>query len=297
MSLTSTSLHALRRLWGSRSTAGARVEPTHRSSSCVASSQCPTVAARALARAAIGDDGAHGRRTAVVRRAGYLVVICAAGLRCDLAAAQDVEGASGETSAADAERRTQPPTTADQVPHASEAGISERTADVGTDAGVDVPPSDASAVEKPSRPSSLSLPSKPTDSNEPLFGTFEGTYALGGISTGVTFAPAGFVLGAELSLVRQTQEFAWFGAYVDGVYDFGRDQIRFSMGPELGWSAFGLDAGYLLALDDVGAHSGITARPLLSIGYVSAFGRVSHLFDVGQTWLEAGLLLKYPVEL
>jgi hypothetical protein len=32
------------------------------------------------------------------------------------------------------------------------------------------------------------------------------------------------------------------------------------------------------------------------MGFVSAYGRVSHLFGVSSTWLEAGLLAKYPFE-
>lgn len=132
---------------------------------------------------------------------------------------------------------------------------------------------------------------------QPMFGTFEGTYALGGLSTGMTFAPSGYYLGGELSLVRQFREFAWLGGYVDGVYDFGIDQTRLSIGPEVGWSALGLDVGYLLALDAEGQHSGLTARPLVTIGYVAGFARVTHVFDQSKTWLEAGVLLKYPLEL
>ncbi len=147
-----------------------------------------------------------------------------------------------------------------------------------------------------SRPPSLSLPSKVPGPEQPLFGTFEGTYGLGGLTTGVSLDRGGFLLGGELSVVRQTQEFFWFGGYLDGVYDFERKQTRLSIGPEFGWSALGLDAGYLLALDGAGAHGGITARPLLSIGYVTVYGRVSHLFEAKRTWVEAGLLLKYPVE-
>lgn len=156
-------------------------------------------------------------------------------------------------------------------------------------------PTDASEAKATARPTSLSLPGKSAASNQRMFGSFEGTYGLGGVSIGTTFAPGGLVLGGELSVVRQTQEFYWFGGYVDSTYDFNRKQFRISVGPELGWSALGLDAGYLLVLDGETARSGVTARPLVSIGYVTAYGRVSHLFD-DRTWLEAGLLLKYPVE-
>lgn len=245
-------------------------------------------------------------RSRVVRAAVYLGLSGAAGCPCKLAAAQPSGGDDAEATAGPGALGTASPKSAPPGSSSAEAAPPETVAPADADSAAserhdDVsahPPAPGAATsDKPPRPSSLSLPSKPSDSNQPLFGTFEGTYALAGLSTGITFAPAGFVVGAELSLVRQTQEFAWFGAYADGVYDFGREQWRLSIGPELGWSAFGLDAGYLLALDDAGAHNGLTARPLVSIGYVAAFGRVSHLFDVGQTWFEAGLLLKYPVEL
>lgn len=160
------------------------------------------------------------------------------------------------------------------------------------DGGAKAPPR-----AKPSVGRSLSVGRSNTSEPQPMFGTFEGTYVLGGLASGVSFGPKGVYLGGELSVVRQFQEFAWLGAYVDGVYDFGRDQKRFSIGPEVGWSAFGLDGGYLLALDGAGAHSGVTVRPLISIGFVTAYGRVSHLFEPKHTWLEAGLLLKYPFEL
>jgi hypothetical protein len=162
-------------------------------------------------------------------------------------------------------------------------------------------PSESGADEEESsaatstRPTSLSLPTKRSATDQRMFGSFEGTYALGGVAVGTTFAPGGLVLGGELSIVRQTQEFYWVGGYVDATYDFSRKQTRVSVGPELGWSALGLDAGYLLVLDGETACNGVTARPLVSIGYVTAYGRVSHLFD-DRTWLEAGLLLKYPVE-
>lgn len=206
-------------------------------------------------------------------------------------------------------------------PHATALGASERTTDPVTTEPATTDPSTAKpgtthvdetaqdtvpaepgadAEESVSataraRPSSLSLSGKPSASSQRMFGTFEGTYGLGGVSVGTTFAPGGFVLGGELSLVRQTQEFYWVGGYVDATYDFARKQTRISVGPELGWSALGLDVGYLVVLDGETTRSGVTARPLVSIGYVTAYGRVSHLFD-DRTWLEAGLLLKYPIE-
>ena len=151
---------------------------------------------------------------------------------------------------------------------------------------------------QPSKAASLSAKlTKPGAGSEqtPMFGTFEGNYALGGLATGISFGPASYYLGGEVSVVRQFREFAWLGAYLDGVYDFGRQHTRLSIGPEVGWSALGLDGGYLVALDGSGARSGLTVRPMLTMGYVTGYARLSHLFE-GATWLEAGVLLKYPVE-
>lgn len=166
-------------------------------------------------------------------------------------------------------------------------------------------PNDATTESKPETrplPPSKSVSAKPsaaTSGAEPkrMFGTFEGTYGSSGLVSGFSFGPTGgFYIGGELSVVRQFQEFAWLGGYIDGVYDFGKDQTRLSIGPEFGWSALGVDGGYLLAVDTAGVHHGVTARPLLTMGFVSAYGRISHLFGVNSTWLEAGVLLKYPVE-
>lgn len=194
------------------------------------------------------------------------------------------------------EPRPDPETTESDVPVVQEAEIDAVEAPNEAEAAaeeVQVPRETATVA---ARPPSLSLPSRPPGGDQPMFGTFEGTYGLAGLTTGFSFDEGGFLLGGELSVVRQMQEFAWFGGYVDAVYDFQRKQTRLSIGPEFGWSALGLDAGYLVALDGDGAQSGITARPLISIGYITAFGRVSHLFEDERTWVEAGLLLKYPVE-
>lgn len=121
---------------------------------------------------------------------------------------------------------------------------------------------------------------------------------MAGANVGLALSHSAMLLGAEASVVRQTTEFVWYGGYVDGVRDFGRDQTRFSIGPEVGWSAFGLDAGYLLLVTDGSVSHGITMRPLVSLGYVTLFGRFSKdLTAGGRVWSELGLLLKYPFEL
>lgn len=143
----------------------------------------------------------------------------------------------------------------------------------------------------------LVLRSQVPPAQRPIFGAFTGTYVMVGPHLGLGLGTAGLLLGGEVSVVHQTTEFAWFGAYVDAVHDFGRDHTRFSLGPELGWSAFGLDAGYLLSNSGNDLRHGVTLRPLVSIGYVTLFGRFSKHVNVGgRVWSELGVLLKYPFE-
>src|SRR5690606_11263865 len=133
--------------------------------------------------------------------------------------------------------------------------------------------------------------------SEEMFGTFQGTYLSVGPSVGLGFAPSALLLGGEVSLVRQTREFFWFGAYVDLVHDFGHDQTRLSVGPEFGWSALGLDVGYVVSLHGDGSAA-LSVRPMLTMGFVTVFGRVLHpVAGEAATAIESGLLVKYPFEL
>lgn len=188
-----------------------------------------------------------------------------------------------------------PPEPAETIGETSEADAVEGEHSATEDAA-----SEPSTAAKPLR-SSSSLTVKADSGSEstepePMFGSFEGTYGLSGITTGFSFGPGGYYIGGEVSIVKQFREFTWLGAYIDGVYDFGRDQSRFSIGPEFGWSAIGIDGGFLITHDSGGTQMGFTVRPLLTMGVVSAYVRASHVFDPGTTWLETGLLLKYPVE-
>lgn len=138
----------------------------------------------------------------------------------------------------------------------------------------------------------------PSEQDPELFGTFQGTYLSVGGSGAIGFAPTTGIFGGELSLVRQTPEFYWFGVYADLVRDLGREQTRLSIGPEFGWSAFGLDLGYVAILSAERVASGVSVRPMLTMGFATLFARLSHDFSSrGASWIETGLLLKYPFEL
>ncbi len=132
------------------------------------------------------------------------------------------------------------------------------------------------------------------------WGTLQGTYLMPGVSVASRFAGedgAGLVLGGELSMAWQNVNFFWFGGYADGVYDFAAGRARVSVGPELGWSAFGLDAGYVVESGAERWTHGVSVRPMLTIGLASLYVRGIQQFGVPDRFVELGILFKYPVEL
>ncbi len=109
----------------------------------------------------------------------------------------------------------------------------------------------------------------------------------------------GAFIGAELSLALLSPAWNWFGGYVDTVYDTGTQNVRSSVGLELGSRYVGVDAGYVLdASDPDGLRHGVVVRPMLTTGLLSLGSRFGYLMT-GQTQLffEAGLLVKYPIDL
>ncbi len=108
----------------------------------------------------------------------------------------------------------------------------------------------------------------------------------------------GFLLGTELSLVYIGKDFMWAGVYGDVLRDSGSKSTRMSVGAEAGAAIFGLDVGYVRQLSDP-ATDGFRARFLLSLAAVHLYGGVGHLFaePEGQTYGEAGVLLKFPLML
>jgi hypothetical protein len=110
---------------------------------------------------------------------------------------------------------------------------------------------------------------------------------------------SGVAVGGEVSFVRLDDRLAWYGAWVDGVHDFGSRSTRVGVGPEVGFGPLGLDAGYLASIDDAGAvRHGFSLRTLFTIGVVGLYGRWGHLFGAGpHDHGEVGLLAKFPIEL
>lgn len=131
-----------------------------------------------------------------------------------------------------------------------------------------------------------------------------GFNALGGVVLGKSFnkqADDGFVLGGELSFavthVKDTKSFLpetiWYGAYVDVIHDYGADQTRASIGPELGFMMVGVDGGLLVQLSD-DRRVGFTMRPVVTFGVLTVYARHNRFADSmpdNKTW-EAGVLIK-----
>ncbi|MFI5299866.1 MAG: hypothetical protein ACHREM_17400 [Polyangiales bacterium] len=109
----------------------------------------------------------------------------------------------------------------------------------------------------------------------------------------------GALLGGELSVAHVPKDFGWwFGAYADGGYITGSGVTRFSTGPEVGLSIFGLDGGFVYMADHGQGHVGFCLRPMLTVGFVSVYGRWDHLLSGGGVNDgQLGVLLKFPIAL
>lgn len=103
----------------------------------------------------------------------------------------------------------------------------------------------------------------------------------------------------ESSLARLDSDDWFVGGYVDTAFDFSSESARISLGPEIGYSLFGVDGGYVLSIGYEGqVDHGVTVRLFVTCGYFVAYGRVGHLFGgAGHTWSEWGFLLKLPIRL
>ena len=110
--------------------------------------------------------------------------------------------------------------------------------------------------------------------------------------------PDGFVLGAEVSGAHlDVDPGFWYGGYLDALWDFGPDALRFSLGPEIGVGPVGLDGGYLGEIHAGTYTHGFQIRLLVTLGFVAAYARWGHQFrhPGGEDFGEFGLLVKIPV--
>jgi len=129
------------------------------------------------------------------------------------------------------------------------------------------------------------------------FGAVPGYIMMAGPTFGGSFGSGGgggFV-GAEWSVNRLSRG-TWVGLYADGMYDFGRGGAPlFSVGPQLGYPALGVDAGAALRLRDGEPELGVGGRLLISVAVFSIYGRYGYFVDSGDHLGQVGLMLKLPI--
>ncbi len=131
---------------------------------------------------------------------------------------------------------------------------------------------------------------------------FEGWWVPVGITVGGTLhamRDRTGLLGIEVSVVHLELGGGWLanrwvGLFSDVYWAGDHDEVRFSIGPEMGVTFFGFDMGYMGVVSfDGGYTHGVTARLLLTACAFSVYVRwnwLAHAKDSG----ELGFLLKYP---
>ena len=131
----------------------------------------------------------------------------------------------------------------------------------------------------------------------------EGLYLPAGLNLGLSAHEGySFHLGSEVSLVHLDGDtLFYYGAYVDGLWDFGPDEFRFSIGPEIGGAFLGLDMGYLGVATGAGDfYNGLSLRAFFSVIMAHAYVRFGMLFDSpgkNDGFVEVGILIKLPIML
>lgn len=147
--------------------------------------------------------------------------------------------------------------------------------------------------------STLAAPASADDEEAVTLGYDGGWYVMGGATGGGSFSPGvggGFV-GAEASVARLRRGW-WYGVYSDAIYDFGQRNMTLTLGPEFGYSFFGVDGGLgLRPAPESGLQMGPQFRGLLTVGLVALYARYGF-------WPEAtehrhvrqfGIMLKIPL--
>ena len=131
---------------------------------------------------------------------------------------------------------------------------------------------------------------------------FQGFFAMLGPNLSLSVdreTGSGFGVGTEASVVKLTPDLFWVGGYADALYAVESEEVRISVGPELGFSFAGPDAGYLVSASGPrGTQHGLVVRPMLTVGIGTLYFRSAWLFGAHADWSgEVGLLLKLPIEL
>jgi hypothetical protein len=130
----------------------------------------------------------------------------------------------------------------------------------------------------------------------------EGWYGKVGLESGVVFARergAAPLLGGTVTFVRLNRHLEWYGLQADLLADWNGDRdagARWSAGPELGRSLFGVDISYFGERVGGETHHGFQVRAKLTAGLAALYVRGAYaLSRTDETSLEVGLQVKLPV--
>ena len=83
-----------------------------------------------------------------------------------------------------------------------------------------------------------------------------------GVPIGGSFASddgVSVVTGIEANCGMMGYSGFWAGGYSDAHWSVGREAVRMSVGPMVGWGFIGFDGGYLLASDEQGLRQTLPA--------------------------------------
>jgi hypothetical protein len=130
----------------------------------------------------------------------------------------------------------------------------------------------------------------------------EGWYGKIGLESGVVFARergAAPILGGTATFVRMNDHLDWYGLQGDLLVDWNGDRDaggRWSLGPELGRSLYGIDISYFGERTDGATHHGFQLRAKLTVGLAAVYLRGAYaLTGADESSLETGLQVKLPV--
>lgn len=140
-----------------------------------------------------------------------------------------------------------------------------------------------------------------TDLNLPYMGPSSGWFMPVGVDLGYAVLPRsspGALLGGEISAAYfNTGGPSWYGAFASGAFVTNANQGRFSIGPEVGFAIFGVDGGFLDVVANGQNAAGFTLRGMLTLSFITLYGRWDHTLPGSVDAGQVGVLLKYPMEL
>ena len=100
----------------------------------------------------------------------------------------------------------------------------------------------------------------------------------------------------DINILAGTGSLVAVGGYIDALRDLGSESTRISLGPELVWWCFGIDAAYLLQIHDGQVGHGITGRLFLSALVPALYVRGGKTWGpVNDAFMEIGITLKMPL--